>query len=162
MASNDDSAMSLAERLSALMDHLGLGAAHLATQMPGDIAAFAAQNPARVAGVVLAVPVRIDPVPFTAVADRLLMVTGETGIGAAVVERTLARLPASRRHILAGYEAPGWADVAADRTGEFVEVMAQFLNQAPRTSGVTASAAPRLPATGMHAGESRIIIPCVG
>lgn len=152
MAVNDDSAMALPERLSALMDHLGLDAVHLATQMPGDIATFAAQNPARIAGVVLAVPVRIDPVPFAAVADRLLMVTGQTGIGAAVVERTLGRLPAAQRHILAGYEAPGWADVAADRTDELVEVMAKFLSNAHPPSGVTAAAAPRIPATGRHAG----------
>ena len=152
MTRDDETTPSLAERLSALIDHLDLGPVYLATQMPGDVASFSGQYPARVAGVVLAVPVRIDPVPFTATANRLLMITGETGIGSAVVERTLAQLPGSRRHVLAGYEAPGWADVAADRTDELIDVMTRFLDAAPRTSGLTARAVDCVPASGTHAG----------
>ena len=34
--------MTPTERLLALWDHLGIGAAHVATQMPGDIAGLAA------------------------------------------------------------------------------------------------------------------------
>ena len=34
--------MTPTERLLALWDHLGIGAAHVATQMPGDIAPLAA------------------------------------------------------------------------------------------------------------------------
>ena len=40
-----DESLSPTERLIALWDHLGLGVAHVATQMPGDIAGLAARHP---------------------------------------------------------------------------------------------------------------------
>lgn len=40
--------MTLAQRLIALWDHPGLTAAHVATQMPGDIADLAATHPGRI------------------------------------------------------------------------------------------------------------------
>jgi hypothetical protein len=53
--------MTPTERLLALWDHLGIGAAHVATQMPGDIAPLASAFSDRLAGVVLCVPTRLDP-----------------------------------------------------------------------------------------------------
>jgi hypothetical protein len=41
--------MSPTERLVALMDHLGLGAAHFGTPIPRDISGMAAQHPERLA-----------------------------------------------------------------------------------------------------------------
>ena len=40
----------LPQRLTSLWDHLGLGAAHVAAQMPGDLAGFVAAAPDRLAG----------------------------------------------------------------------------------------------------------------
>ena len=51
------------ERLTALWDHLGLAAAHVATSIPGDVALLATRHPGRVAGAVLCVPSRLDPGP---------------------------------------------------------------------------------------------------
>lgn len=151
-------ALPLASRLVALLDHLGIRAAYIATQMPGDVADLCAAHPDRVAGVVLAVPVRLDPAPFAAVARRLLIVAGETGIGRPVADAASAALPAARCHILAGYEAQGWADVAADRGGELVATMMAFLasaaigTTAPLAAMPALAAAPPLPLTGRHAG----------
>lgn len=117
----------LAERLIALLDHLGLRVAHVATQMPGDIADLAARFPERLGGVVLCVPTRLDPSPFAAIADRLLLLSGDGGLVGETTARAAARLPAARRHVLAGYEAPGWADVVADRTDEIADTMGGFL-----------------------------------
>ena len=106
-----------ATRLLALMDHLGLQTAHVATQMAGDIAGVAQSAPDRLGGVVLCVPSRLDPVPFVAVAARTILIAAELGMTATVTAAAQARLPGASRHVLAGYDAPGWADVVADRTG---------------------------------------------
>jgi len=121
--------MTPTERLLALWDHLGIGAAHVATQMPGDIAPLAAAFGDRLAGIVLCVPTRLDPVSFGALPERLLMICGEGGLTAEVTARAEVRLPGSRRVVLAGYDAPGWADVVADRTDEIVRAMSGFLSK---------------------------------
>ena len=92
---------SLNERLLSLWDHLGLRVAHVATQMPGDIAALAADSPSRLGGVVLCVPTRLDPAPFAAIADRLLMVSGGKGMTADITAAAAQRLPGARRFVLA-------------------------------------------------------------
>ena len=112
----DATEQTLPQRLTALWRHLGLGAAHVAAQMPGDLAGFVAAAPERVAGMVLCVPSRLDPAPFAGVAGRVLMIAGDGDLTDAVTARALPRLPGAERHVLRGYQAPGWADVVADRT----------------------------------------------
>jgi ubiquinone/menaquinone biosynthesis C-methylase UbiE len=124
-------------RLQALWDHLGLTTAHVATQMAGDIAGFVQAAPHRLGSVALCVPSRLDPAPFASVADRIVLIGAEFGMTASVTANALARLPNASRHVLAGYEAPGWADVVADRASEIVEVL---------------SALPPLPAVILSAG----------
>ena len=109
-------AMGLPRRLEAVWDHLGIGVAHVAAPMPGDVAALVATSPDRVAGLVLCVPTRLDPAPFAAVAGRTLLISGEGELTDAVTARALPRLPGADRRVLAGYAAPGWADVVADRS----------------------------------------------
>jgi SAM-dependent methyltransferase len=135
-------------RLLALWDHLGIGVAHVATQMPGDIAGLAAGFPSRLGGIVLCVPTRLDPLSFGALGDRLSMISGEGGLTAEVTAHAAARLAGARRVVLAGYEAPGWADVVADRTDEIAREMTGFLG---RFSADTPSNASR---DGTHAGIS--------
>src|SRR5258707_12440247 len=95
------------ERLLGLLQHLGLKRAHIATQVPADIAGLAAGHAERLGGVVLCVPTRLDPAPFAGVAGRLLMIAGEHGATPGVTARAAERLPGARRHVLAGYDAPG-------------------------------------------------------
>lgn len=139
-----------AERLTALLDHLGIAAAHVATQMPGDVAGLIALAPERVAGVVLAVPVRLDPASFVPVASRTLIMAGEHGIGAPVAARAMQNLAGAACHTLAGYDAPGWADLAADRTAEVVDVMRRFLMSAQLSSAGTIPSRP-VPSKGRFA-----------
>ncbi len=136
--------MALTERLVALWDHLGLTSAHVATQMPGDIADFARAHPDRVSGLALCVPTRLDPVPFAALATRIVMISGDSGMTAEVTARAEPRLPGCRRVVLPGYDAPGWADVVADRADAIVAVL----------RGLTGGArGPDLkPGAGLHAG----------
>jgi SAM-dependent methyltransferase len=135
-------------RLLALWDHLGIGAAHVATQMPGDIAQLATGFGERLAGIVLCVPTRLDPISFAAMPERLLMICGESGLTAEVTARAEARLPGARRIVLAGYDAPGWAEVVADRTDEIVQAMSGFLG------GLKADVPASPSREGVHAGIS--------
>lgn len=138
--------MRTAERLDALMQHLGLAAAYFATQVPGDVAGLAAQQPERIAGLVLCVPTRLDPAPFERVAPRLLMISGEIGMTAETTLRAHARLPLAQRHILSGYDAVGWSDVVADRSAEVTDTIIRFLRDAALASSSLA------PGSGAHAG----------
>jgi SAM-dependent methyltransferase len=132
------------ERLVALFDHLGIGRAHIASQIPGDMAGLAAAHPERLSGIVCVTPVRLDPAPFAAVAARMLLVAGEYGPTFEVTTRAAARLPESHHFILDGYEAEGWADTAADRTHELIEAMTVFL-------AGRAADAPKVAGDGSHA-----------
>jgi len=140
--------MNIVERLSSLMQHLQLDAACFATQIPGDIADFAARFPERVTSLVLCAPTRVDPRPFVHVAPRLLLVAGELGLSAETSRRALAQLPGAQEHILAGYNAQGWSDVIADRTSEVVGAMISFLRKS--CSGLS-MASPRA-TSGTHSG----------
>ena len=139
--------MQTAERLAALMDHLDLGRAHVATQVASDVAGFAAQHPERIGGLVLCAPTRLDPAPFEKLAARLLLISGDTGLTAQAAEGAPARLPTARRHVLKNYAAAAWSDVIADRAGEVAAAMLAFLRDAPAVAGAA-------PATrsGAHAG----------
>ena len=134
-----------ADRLVALLDHLGVGRAHIASQIPSDIAGLAAAHPGRLGGIVCVTPVRLDPAPFAGVAEQMLLVAGEYGPTFGVTNRAAARLPGAQHFILDGYEAEGWADTAADRTHELIEAMTVFL------AGHAADA-PKIAGAGEHAG----------
>lgn len=141
-------ALTPTDRLVALLDHLGIARAHVASQIPGDIAGLAAAHPDRVGGIVCVTPIRLDPAPFAAVADRMLLIAGEYGPTWETVSRAATRLPAAQRTMLEGYEAQGWADTAKDCTQELVAAMIGFLGT--RAADVPQAAV----AAGEHAGVS--------
>ena len=76
------------------------------------------------------------------------MSRGERGLTADATARAKERLPRAERIVLAGYDAPGWADVVADRTDDIAGEMAGFLD----TLTATAPASPAH--EGTHAGIS--------
>jgi ubiquinone/menaquinone biosynthesis C-methylase UbiE len=140
--------LSSTARLLALLDHLGIAKAHIATQIPADIAGLAAAHAERLGGIVLCAPVRLNPAPFAALAERLLMIAGEYGPTFEVCLRAADRLQGAQRSVLDGYEALGWSDVAADRNAELAAAMTGFL-------GRFSADVPRPPASeGSHAGIS--------
>ena len=140
--------MTATERLLALLDHLGIGKAHVATQIPADIAGLAMQQAERLGGIVMCTPVRLDPAPFANAAERVLMISGEYGPTFEVCLRAADRLPGAERTVLDSYEALGWSDVGADRSAEIAAAMTGFLQR-------YAADTPRAPATeGNHAGIS--------
>ena len=146
-------------RLLALWDHLGLGAAHVATQMPGDIAGMAQAAPERLGSVILCVPARLDPTPFVAVAGRVTLIGAEYGLTASVTAAGLNRLPGASRHVLAGYDAPGWADVVADRTGQIVAILSALPPLAPVRLAAGAAVHAGISYTIQGAGPPLVLLP---
>src|SRR5256885_299932 len=140
--------MTAAERLLALLDHLGIGKAHVATQIPADIAGLSMHHAERLGGIVLCTPVRLDPAPFAALAERVLMISGEYGPTFEVCLRAADRLPGVERTVLDSYEALGWSDVGADRSAEIAAAMTSFLLR------YTAEKPRAATAEGSHAGIS--------
>lgn len=111
---------SVASRLLSLFDHLNLPSAHVAAQIPADIAGLVAAAPDRLASVVLCVPSRLDPAPFLPVALKVRLIAGETGQTATVAATVKGLLPGAVHHALAGYNPSGWSDVVADRRDDIV------------------------------------------
>ncbi|MBP2148864.1 methyltransferase domain-containing protein [Xanthobacter flavus] len=144
--SRDTHALSLADRLAALWDHLGIEAAHVATQMPGSLAGFAAAHPGRIAGLLFHEPVGCEPAAFADVADRLTVLAGDGGTSSQIAAVIAAALPESRRRVLEGYAQPGWADHVRDRTGEVIAALKDLPG--------AASTRDRAPESGAHAGIS--------
>jgi len=143
----NEESISLTERLIALLDHLGIERAHVASNIPGDLAGMAAAYPDRLGGIVLCAPVRLDPEPFVGVAERILTVSGEYGPTFDVTARASSRLAGAQRFLLDNYEAFGWSDVAADCAGELGERVIGFLG------GLAADTPhPRIMSEGEHAG----------
>jgi ubiquinone/menaquinone biosynthesis C-methylase UbiE len=143
--------MTAAERLAALWDHLGVGRAHVASQVPADIAGLARDASGRLAGIVACVPTRLDPAPFAAVAQRLLMISGASGPTVGTTTRAAERLPGAERVVLANYDAPGWADVAADRGDELAAAMIGFFDRLA-ARGIVADAPRASAGESAHAG----------
>jgi SAM-dependent methyltransferase len=114
--------------------------------MPGDVADLARRFPERIAGLLLCTPSRLDPAPFAAVAARTVMISGERGMSAEVTTRAEPRLPGSRRIVLPGYDAPGWADVVADQTDAVVTALTALNGEASHANLPTGS--------GIHSGIS--------
>ncbi len=107
--------MTLTDRIIAVLDHLGIRRAHLATQLAGDVAGLVASHSSRLGGVALVAPTRIDPAPFTGLADRLLYIRPEAGMLARTAASALPLLPDAKIATLQGYAAEGWTDLGADR-----------------------------------------------
>ncbi|MGE0222614.1 MAG: methyltransferase domain-containing protein [Acetobacteraceae bacterium] len=140
--------MGLTTRLLAVWDHLGLRRAHVATQVPADIAGLIAVEPDRIGGLVLCVPARMDPAGFAGVSGRMLMIAGDRGLTADLAARAVARLPGAGHLTLQAYDASGWSDVVADRTDTIMQALRTFL---PAHAATELDSAPR---AGSHAGIS--------
>jgi SAM-dependent methyltransferase len=86
----------------------------------------------------------LDPAPLASLSARTVMISGARGLTAEVTARAEPRLPGARRIVLTDYEAPGWADVVADRG----DVITDALLHLPGAPTIPARITP----SGSHAG----------
>lgn len=129
--------LAVEERLFQLLQHLGIAQAHFAASIPGDVTSFATAHAPCLASLTLICPFYLDPSPLAACASRLLIVTGDQGPPAALVQRAVAPLPAATLVALPDYFSPPWADVIADRTDAIGGALLDFLASFDRRHGTT-------------------------
>ncbi len=138
--------MNQLERLLSLWDHLGLRTAHVAVQLPVDIAVLAQAHPERIAGLGICEAPGINPAPLLPVAARTALIAGDRGHSTRIGDNAAAALPGSRRAVLADYSAQVWNDCVSDRTDA---VVAALLSLPGEATVLTAS-----PRSGLHEGIS--------
>jgi SAM-dependent methyltransferase len=117
----------LEECLAALFDHLGLARAHVAGRSLADVQGFLARYSRRIASLTLLCPAVLDPHVLAPLGERLMVITGDRGLGARRVQAALAELPAAAQVVLAEYEGLTWANLCADRGGQIEAALGDFI-----------------------------------
>ncbi|HTV90368.1 MAG TPA: methyltransferase domain-containing protein [Stellaceae bacterium] len=115
--------------LAALFDELGLAGAHVAGRSLADVHGLLARYPERVPSLALLCPAVLDPRSLAPLRQRLLIVTGDRGLGARRVQAVLPELPQAARVVLADYEGLTWADLCADKGEAIAAALRDFLGR---------------------------------
>ena len=118
--------MQLADRIVAVLDDLGIGKAHIATQLPGDIADLVQHHRSRVAGVALVAPSRCNPARFRHLGGNLLYIAPEGGTLSKTAARSIPQLPDAKIERLPGCAAESWDDIASERP-DLTDILDGFL-----------------------------------
>src|SRR5262245_28337912 len=120
----------LEERIVQVFQHLGIRRAHVAASITADWRGLARGHSDRVASLTLVFPAPLDPNDVSALASRLLVVTGDQGPNPEWLRRSLSGFPDVALITLHDYLGEPWADVIADRTHEIRDPMLKFLQSA--------------------------------
>ena len=142
-----DSGLTVEERLVRVVQHLGLQQAHVTGGSPADIAGLLRTHPDMVASLTLVCPARLPPQAVQPCSDRLLIIVGDQGPPAAMVQQAVASLPGASVVPLSHYMSPPWADAVAERTAEVEHALLSFLNAPHR---------PRIGAVDLRPQEGEI------
>ena len=134
--------------LAALLDHFGIPSAHFAGRGSADLRGFMSRHPERIASLTLLCPAVLDPQILASMAERLLVVTGDSGPNSRRVRAGLSELPQATTLVLEDYAGHTWADIAAERGDSIGAAMQKFLGRPdlPRAR----------PATGLPEQEGEI------
>jgi len=114
--------------LAELLDHLGIASAHFAGRSLADLQGLIAANPERIASLTLVCPTVLNPRSVAPLGARLMVVTGDHGLGARRVQAVLPELPEATAVVLDDYAGLTWADLAADR-GDHIDAAIREFHQ---------------------------------
>ena len=120
------------ERIIRLLEHLGIKRAHFAARIPTDFTGLASAHPEVVSSLTLVCPLGTGAGVLSAVAPRLLVLTGDQGRSAEALRRAVTSLTDATLITLGDYFSPPWADVAVDRTDDICSAMMEFLGRMDR------------------------------
>ena len=125
--SDTSSALSVAQRLLHVLDHLGLPKAHFGLRHPVDLVELLEHAPERVMSVVLQGATG-RPEPFAPVAAHTLWLLGDAGPTGQMCAQ-LAALPDAVVHWIKDYPEFVWSDTAVHHTEEMASSMLRFLQR---------------------------------
>jgi ubiquinone/menaquinone biosynthesis C-methylase UbiE len=125
-----------------LLRHLGIARAHVAGRLSADWSGLATTHAEVIASLSLLCPTDLEPGPLGALASPLLMVRGDQGQPAAVVQRAVAAVPHVTLLTLRDYFGHPRADILADRTEEIGAAMLTFLAPSDQKQALHAVSLP--------------------
>ena len=137
-----DVAPSVVDRLVLLLRHLGIARAHVAGRLSADWSGLALAHAEAITSLSLICPTDLEPGPLGALASPLLLVRGDQGQPAEVVQRAVAALPHVTLITLRDYFGHPRADILTDRTEEIGAAMLTFLAQADQEQALHTVALP--------------------
>ena len=120
------------ERIFRLLQLLGIKQAHFAARVPRDWQGFVQTHPESVASLTLLCPRPSGSRSLSAVASRLLLVTGDQGRDAEDLQRGLNDLPDATLVTLPNYLPGTPSDLVAERTDDIGNAMLEFLARMDR------------------------------
>ena len=120
----------MADRISQVLDNLGIERAHLAASMLADVVEFAQTQPRRIASLTLVCPPRLDS-SLRNLGNRLQVIAGDQGRPASMVREAMNSLPEAKLIWLPGYFSPPWADPVADFTSHVENALFNVVSEEP-------------------------------
>src|SRR5262249_32527922 len=112
--------------LAQLLDHIGIPGAHFAGRSLADVQDFIAKYPERIASLTLVCPTVLNPRSLVPLGAKLMVVTGDHGLGARRVQAVLPDLPEATAGGLNDYAGLTWAAFAAHRTDHMYAALREF------------------------------------
>ena len=97
--------------LAQLLDHFGIPGAHFAGRSLADVQDFIAKYPERIASLTLVCPTVLNPRSLVPLGTKLMVVTGDHGLGARRVQAVLPDLPEATAVVLNDYAGLTWATI---------------------------------------------------
>jgi SAM-dependent methyltransferase len=131
--------LSTAERLGTLLDHLGIGQAHVAACMSGDWGQLISNNQERVSSLTVIAPHLNKGIPagIENFAGPSLVISGDQGASAKQAQALADKLPGSELYSLRDYTSPMWADTVADRQEDVAKGLTDFLERAQQSGNLS-------------------------
>ena len=116
------------ERIAALLRQLGIERAHFASRGLNDWHGMAVTHPESVASLTLVCPLGFDVAALSPLADRLLVLNGDSGVSSETISRNMAGLPSASMVTLGECPFPdNYNDLAAQRASDLVPSILEFL-----------------------------------
>jgi SAM-dependent methyltransferase len=123
-------ATTVTDRISEVLDHLGIERAHFAASMLADVAELAQRHPRRIASLTLVCPPRLDN-SLRNLGNRLQVIAGDQGRPASMVGEAMNSLPEAKVIWLPGYFSPPWANPVAEFTTHVENALFNVVSEEP-------------------------------
>jgi SAM-dependent methyltransferase len=145
-----DMHVAVEERLTRLLQHLGLTQAHFAARTVSDWQGLATTNPERITSLTLICPPVIDVHALRSIASRCLLVIGDRGPAAERVRGASVEFTAAKIVDVPDYSGLVWDDAIADHTETISLAMLDFLEHMSQHQGLPSVKIAE--SAGEHAG----------